>query len=75
VYNLHERLENPAFAASIGVLGWAVREHDAVLKPARARRPTTGPRGGLWSKVTGMAKLMLPMRYEPSTRGRGDADG
>lgn len=53
VYNLHETLDNPAFATSIGLLGWAVREHDAVLQPTRTRRPVAmQTSGGLWQRVT-----------------------
>jgi cell division protein FtsA len=73
VFNLHERLENPAFSASIGILGWAVREHDAVLRPTKSKRPSGKQPGGVWGKVTGMAKLVLPT--QPSTRRRGDVEG
>jgi cell division protein FtsA len=60
VYNLHEMLENPAFSTSVGMLGWAVREHDAILRPSRSRRHAPPPGGGMWRRVTGLARLMLP---------------
>jgi cell division protein FtsA len=61
VHQLDETLENPAFSASIGLLGWAVREHDAVLQPVRlaGARPAEG-RFGVLRRLTSLARIMLP---------------
>jgi cell division protein FtsA len=57
IYNLHETLENTAFATSIGLLGWAVREHDAVLRPSRRYRPdAAGAEWGVWQRVRRVVK-------------------
>lgn len=59
VYNMDETLENPCFSTSIGLLGWAVREHDAVLRPLRRHRPQPAG-GGLWRRLTNIVKVYLP---------------
>lgn len=59
VYNLDETLDNPAFSTSVGLLGWAVREHDAVLR-ALPRRRREARSGGVLRRMSGLARLMLP---------------
>jgi cell division protein FtsA len=59
VHNLGDTLSNPAFSTSIGLLGWAVREHDAILRPARASQAQ--PAGNtVWRRVSSLARIMLP---------------
>ncbi len=58
-YHMDETLENPAFSTSIGLLGWAVREHDAVLRPARPR-PASRPAVGWRQRLSGIARVYLP---------------
>lgn len=63
VGNLDQTLSNPAFATSIGLLAWSVRQHDAVLRPARARDPYVPAgrsAGGIWGRFRSLARIMLP---------------
>jgi cell division protein FtsA len=61
VHNLTEMLANPAFSTSVGLLGWAVREHDAILRPTRAApAAAVTPRGKMWQRVSSLARIMLP---------------
>ncbi len=61
IHQLDETLANPAFSASIGLLGWAVREHDAVLQPSRqAGAPPVEGRFGVLRRLTSLARIMLP---------------
>ncbi len=59
IANLSEAMDHPAFSSSVGLLGWAVREHDAVLTPARARA-ARDPGNGILRRLTGWARIMLP---------------
>ena len=59
VHNMDDTLENPAFSTSVGLLGWAAREHDAVLRPAAPQRASRA-RGDVWRKLTGLLRIYLP---------------
>ena len=59
IYDMDETLENPAFSTSVGLLGWAAREHNAVLRPSQpARRPTA--LAGARRRLVGLLRIYLP---------------
>jgi cell division protein FtsA len=60
VYNMDDTLENPAFSTSVGLLGWAAREHHAVLLPAPAQAPRSHTAGSIWRRLSGLVKVYLP---------------
>ena len=55
---LSDLLHNPAYSTSVGLLRWATREQEIVLRPSPL--PVAGAVGGLFRKVAQLVRVVLP---------------
>ena len=55
---LSDLLHDPAYSTSVGLLRWALREQEILLRPAP--RPTSRSLAGLVRKVAQLVRVMLP---------------
>lgn len=57
IVGMTDKLQNPAYSTSIGLIRWALLMNEFLSQPER-RRPQ--PEGEGWDKVKGIIKLLLP---------------
>ena len=55
---LSDLLHEPAYSTSVGLLRWALREQEIMLRPTA--RPASGSVAGLFRKVAQLMRVVLP---------------
>ncbi len=58
IFGLVDELHDPAFATGVGLLQWAVGEQE--MMPVRRASRQPGPLDGLFKRISGLVRILLP---------------